>query len=314
MLRRLAAVIVILVVLPALLPRAVQAQGDLKLQSVEVEILPEYDQPSVLVIYHLRLQAVPADLNLRIPARAGSPHAVAVRQADGSLINLPFEQQVSEDWIVVSTQATMPEVQVEYYDPGMIKQEAARHFEYQWPGDYAVDALAIQVMQPVDATEMRISPSLGAGKTDQDGLTLYSAQYGTLPAGQTFELTIDYQKSTDTLTASTLPVQPSAPITGDTPGRSTGITSALSGLPGYLPVILAGVLGLLLIVGGGVWYWMSGREKERPEIRRRHRAATQREAAPASDNQGHIYCHQCGKRAQSGDRFCRTCGAALRIT
>ncbi len=32
------------------------------------------------------------------------------------------------------------EVQIEYYDPGLQKNADQRHFEYTWPGDYAVDA------------------------------------------------------------------------------------------------------------------------------------------------------------------------------
>jgi uncharacterized OB-fold protein len=65
-----------------------------------------------------------------------------------------------------------------------------------------------------------------------------------------------------------------------------------------------------LIVGGVVWYLQSGKGKEEERSRRRHRLAPVKE--PESTG-GYVYCHQCGKRAGPGDRFCRACGAKLRI-
>ena len=76
-----------------------------------------------------------------------------------------------------------------------------------------------------------------------------------------------------------------------------------------LPWVL-GVMGVLLIVGGGAWYYFSGRENRQERPRRKRRVA---ELAEAEDVEGHVYCSNCGKRASSGDRFCRTCGTKLRV-
>ncbi len=51
---------------------------------------------------------------------------------------------------------------------------------------------------------MRISPSLGAGAVGSDNLTYYTQDIGAIPAGQKIQITIDYQKSTDTLSAENL--------------------------------------------------------------------------------------------------------------
>jgi hypothetical protein len=80
----------------------------------------------------------------------------------------------------------------------------------------------------------------------------------------------------------------------------------------YLPWIL-GFLGIALIAGGGWWYWRSGLSKERSPAgaaRPRRKPSTSRE--PAASPEGYVYCHECGKRAGPGDRFCRACGARLR--
>jgi hypothetical protein len=194
----------------------------------------------------------------------------------------------------------MPGVQIEYYDPGLLKEGSTRHFDYSWPGDYAVDSMEVVVQQPVDARDMRISPSLGSGKQGNDGLLYYVAEVGSLEAGQSFTISLDYQKETDALSATNLNVAPSAPLNDSTLGRMN--------LSTRLPWIL-GALGVLLIVGGGVWYWQSGRRKSGPASRQRHKPAAAREAAPTED---FVYCSQCGKRAAPGDRFCRTCGSQLR--
>jgi hypothetical protein len=283
------------------------AQNEVKLNSIEVDLWPEYDRPTVLVIYRITLPAttsLPVDLSFRIPATAGEPSAVAVRQmtAEGEtgLFTIPYERQVVGDWGVISLTATLPELQLEYYDPGLVKDGETRQFEYNWPGDYAVDVLKMQVQQPLGADEMSISPSSGQGVTGSDGLVYFNKEVGALLAGQTFSLKINYKKSSDDLTAANLQVQPSAPVT---------ITSERNNLLAILPWTL-GALGVILIVGGVVWYLRSGKGKEEEPSRRRHRPASSKEPEAT---ESHIYCHQCGKRAGPGDRFCRMCGAKLRI-
>jgi hypothetical protein len=295
--------------LAVIVPLFVRAQEELKLSAVEVDLWPEYDRPEMLVIYRITLSpsvSLPADVTFRIPVAAGEPSAVAGKQvtADGEegLFNIPYEYRANGEWALVTLTATMPEIQLEYYDPGLVRDGSERRFVYRWPGDYAVGSLMVQVQQPLDATGMRISPASGEGVNMPDGLVYFNKQVGSLPAGQTFDLRVDYQKESESLSAASLQVQPSAPM--------PEITSTPSNYMAVLPWIL-GIMGLLLVVGGGVWYWQSGKERERPKPRRRRRSATQVEDIQAGE---HVYCHQCGKRAATGDRFCRICGARLRNT
>jgi hypothetical protein len=307
MLKRL---IVLLAALVLLVPAAVSAQAALTLPSVEVDLWPEYDRPEMLVIYHLTLPSsvsLPHDMTVRIPAAVGDPSAVAARQPDGNLFNIPFTPpQVNGNWSLITFRASTPEVQIEYYDPGLQKNGADRHFVYNWPGDYAVNSLVVQVQQPIDATDMQISPSLGGSHVGGDGLVYYTAEEGAMTVGQSFNITVDYKKSTDKLSVSTIQVQSSAPLSSTTPSSRFTLTA-------LLPWVL-GVLGVVLIVGGGTWYWLSGREKSSPAPRRirRKTAAAEMDADKADTDGGKVYCHNCGKRANPGDRFCRTCGTALR--
>jgi zinc-ribbon domain len=306
MLKRL---IVLLAVLVLLVPVSARAQSAITLLKAEVDLWPEYDRPDMLVIYHLTLPStvsLPYEMTVRIPAAVGDPSAVAARQPDGSLFNIPFTRQVNNDWSLVTFRATTSDIQIEYYDSSLHKNGADRHFVFSWPGDYAVTSLVVQVQQPVDATDMQISPNLGGGQTGSDSLTYYTAEEGAMTVGQSFTITLDYKKSTDKLSASIVQVQSSAPLSTTTPSSRFTWTSVL-------PWVL-GILGVLLIVGGGTWYWWSGREKSTSAPRRLRRKPAAAEANPAKGDSdgGFIYCHNCGKRANPGDRFCRTCGTALR--
>lgn len=303
--------VLVFLLLVIAIPFRIFAQEPATLSSVEVDLWPEFDRPTMLVIYRITLSPevnLPEEMNLRIPATVGAPNAVAVKQPDGALISVPYEQQPDGDWSRLIFQATTPEVQVEFYDPALEKNGENRRFVYTWPGDYAVEALNIEVQRPTGASDMQIKPGMVSATEGGDGFTYYRMNVGSLRLGQEFQITVNYKKSTDELSASSMPVEPSAPLNDPNSGVAT-MTSAL-------PWIL-GILGVLLIAGGGLWYWNSGKQKP-GESRRTERGRRKPVAAPAptsdASEQGRVYCHQCGKRASPGDRFCRTCGTELRLS
>jgi hypothetical protein len=299
----------LLLLIPAV---TVHADTPITFDTGEIDLWPEYDQPTMLVIYHIFIApgtTLPVTLTLHIPARVGDPAHIATREADGILYNAPFNRTVSGDWSAVTFTATALEVQFEYYDPALTKTGADRSFSYEWQGEYDVNSLSIQVQQPIGATNMQITPSLGLGTTGNGGIMFFNSTVGTVKSGTKFSVSLKYQKSDDKLTASNLQVQPVQPITAQTPGRALSI---------YTVVALAlGGLGGLLLVGGGIWYWRSSHAGASGGLRKRHVIRAQKPAvqapaaveAPAVDA---IYCHQCGHRAQAGDVFCRLCGTRLR--
>lgn len=284
-------------VVVALFPVGAQAQTDISFNSVAVEIWPEFDQPSVLVIYHYNLGAdvtLPATLALRVPIQA-TINAVAVDDGTGTLISTNYERTISGDWAVLTLTSTSQNIQVEYYDQ-YIRQGDTRQYEFVWPGNYTVDAFSVNFQQPTGSTALKLTPELGAGVVASDGLTYYNSLIGALKLNQTFTLSIEYQKTTDTLSASGQSVQPSAPLADPT------------NLTGILPWVLGG-LGAILVVGGlvvGLVYWR--REKEKTPGNSRKRRSSGQKETPGED----AYCNQCGKRAQPGDVFCRSCGSRLR--
>jgi hypothetical protein len=287
------------------LPAIGRAQESPTLSTMEIDLWPEYDRPSMLVIYKAALSpqvALPAELTFRIPVASGKPAAVAVGPDSASVADVVYDTRVNGDWVEVSFIATMPAVQFEYYDPNLKIDGAQRSFQYEWPGDYAMDSLDLQIQHPVGATDFVVSPTAGKVVQGKDGFAYNFIEVGALPVGSPFSLDVSYQKASDDLSVASLQVEPSAPISPGTSGRVN--------LLEWWPWILGG-LGVLLIAGGGFWYWRSGRGEATTEGRRRRRSARVKiEDTPPQEG---VYCHQCGKRAGPGDRFCRSCGTRLRV-
>ena len=302
----------------------ITAQENISLASVAVDIWPEYDKPSVLVMYNISLSSdvkLPATLTMRIPSSAGQPYALAAKDTSG-LFNLQYQTNVDGEWTSLTFTTSVPEVRLEYYDPSLKKSGAQREYTYQWPGDYAVSNLTLSVQQPATATNMTFTPEITSGVTGQDGLTYYSLVVGQVKAGNPLTLNITYTKPNDQLTNtnSFQQVNPSQPINEQTPGRVT--------LNEILPWVL-GALGFLLITVGGYWYWRSGRATSpvqagsRRHPPRRSAAHAPSAGSPTPGQTGQVsqeakgqesgtYCSQCGKRAGAGDVFCRTCGTRLK--
>lgn len=284
----------------------VLGQDEPEFTSVKVSLWPEYDQPKMLVIYDLTLPAgtpLPATITIRMPVTAAAPHAVASRQPDDSLNNLPFNPpKMMGGWQEVDFEATTLESRFEYYDSGLRFDENIRNYQYTWPGNYAVGDFNVEFLQPVGASDVKMEPSLGKAFAGSDGMTYYEENIGSLPAGQEFQLDIQYLKETASLSVENLAIEPSAPIEGESP--------SMSALASTLPWLMA--ILVIIIIAGGYWYWHASRKESKPEPRRRHKPAAERSAVETIE-EGGVYCHQCGRRASAGDRYCRTCGTQLRV-
>ncbi len=275
------------------------AQGQERFASVSVEIWPEYDRPEVLVITGIRLPPaalLPAQMTLRIPSRA-TLWAVAWVDSSGGLVNAEYTRQVQGEWTQLNISASSSQIQVEYYDV-LSKNGSARHIAYLWPGDAAVDAFSAEFQQPIGATDLVLAPAAASSSTNR-GMTNYQTGTVQLAAGQIYTLTADYQKQTDDLSVTKLPVETA----------QSGWLDTIKGVfTNQTLTIAAGVIAGLLLIGGAIGAVSMRRDRKRVASRPRHSGSRGTSRAPVEA----IYCSQCGKRARPEDAFCRSCGARLR--
>ncbi|GIV65796.1 MAG: hypothetical protein KatS3mg047_0189 [Bellilinea sp.] len=297
---------VLFVVLVGLwITQSVQAQVNTPIEKLVIQILPEFDRPDVLVIYRLSLAAsvsLPAQISLRIPRAAGAPYNVAWEDVDGLLYNLTYTTEVRGDWLQITFTTPSANLQVEYYDPRLEREGTLRKFTYEWNGDFNVEDLVVSVQQPANAEKMQAYPGFDAGQRLSDGFVYFTNPVGKVEAGTTFKVNFRYEKADDSLSVGMLPVQPAQPLDETTPGRTSA--SAL------LPVFLLVIGGVLLVVL--VSWFLIRRDRETSPSTRRYRHKRSTPASVPEERGSVVYCHQCGRRAEAGDLFCRTCGVRLR--
>ncbi|MEW6286020.1 MAG: zinc ribbon domain-containing protein [Chloroflexota bacterium] len=280
------------------LPAQAQESGVVKLDTLSVMLWAEYDQPSMLVIYNFTVTedtAVPGSVNLRFPADANIT-AVAY-ESGGELLLAQYQPLPSEDeqWQAIQIFVTeRTTYHIEYYQP-LKRSGEARSFTYQWTGDYAVNEFNIEVQVPGDSKGAKTEPVI---PLMQSGASLTGgARLNALDQGETYQLQLEYSRSSEALVATPVSaqVEPLNPVDENTDGRAT---------LEKLPLVLGG-FGIALIVAALV-YFFRGQSASARSAKPRKRSHRQEEASVPS------YCPECGTRSQPGDRFCRVCGSKLR--
>lgn len=281
-------------------PTQAGAQGGVNLKSVNVELWSEYDQPSMLVIHEFTVDEstpLPAKVTVRFPKDG---NLTAVAYLDGTLINSDYdgpESQGTWQTVTLNVEKYVP-YRIEYYQP-LTRKGNQRSFIYQWFGDYPVKEFRVATQIPADSTDVTSTPPFNETGTSQDGKGLIGVvTQSDLTMGQSSDFSISYQRESESVTqpSNAANIQPSEPIGPSTEGRVS---------VDNLPWIIGGI-GLALIGLALFFYWRSTQVTEQ-KSRRRHRSGSQGGGGEQA------YCHECGARANPGDRFCRTCGSKLRV-
>lgn len=291
------------------------------LQSLAVELWPDYDRPAMLVLLTAELPAdatLPATLTIPVPAGADI-HAVASFNEAGALMS-DVDYSVNNGQMTLTTPANR--FRVEYYTP----YEADGNdysYVYNWMSDFDVDQITVVVQQPLAAVDFRIDPpASGTAAERGDSLTYHTLPPRSVAAGEPFTVTVNYTVEAPVL---------SAPTTSGTTGVSDATTAPPVAAAGnFNPLWLLAGAGALALIGGA---WYMGRQQgqaagrtRKPQPTRPAKAKsepkTKKAAAPPAKSAASAkpvtpaeparFCHNCGQRAHPDDTFCRSCGAELK--
>jgi hypothetical protein len=295
----------VLALVLSLTPSYAGAQGGVKLDSINIELWSEFDQPSMLVICEFVVSketTLPTEVTLRFP-KDGNLIAVAYEN-NGALLNAQFESPAAQGkWQTVTLSiVSYDPYRIEYYQP-LTREGDERSFNFHWFGDYSVTNFNLSVVLPVDSVALNTSPAMSNIETSPDGQYLIGTNsQSNLKMGHSYQFDLTYERTSDTLsdTSQANEVQSSEPIRLDTPGRVS-----VDKLPWFI-----GGIGLALIAIALFIYWRSS-EPNKPTTEPTGKKVTRRFRA-GNPNDTVIYCQECGTRSISGDRFCRTCGTRLR--
>jgi hypothetical protein len=313
-----------------------RAQQAITLVSLQISIWPEFDRPLCLVILAGQLAPgvpLPAELTVHMPAAAQAPNAVAVVGADGGLLQVAYTTAAAGGDIIVKFTTNAAGFRVEYYDPALVISGDSRSYAFRWKSDYAVEAVGLTVQEPYGARNLSGQPVLALAGAGDFGLNYHTASLGALAAGGTVSLDLRYAKTGSVLSATAVGSAQSG--TAGAPA-STPIATAAGGTTRSLPWVL-GSAALVLVGGGVAWYVRNKRPAQQGRAGRTARQGRGQRAEPARvlqtarkavvspaaatkgvatatllDTAPASFCTQCGQRHQTGDRFCRQCGAPVR--
>ena len=269
--------------------------------TMSVSVMPEYDQPRVLVSLQGQLEGatVPQQLSVRLPADAEIGHACALEPPDDSHVCQPFTTQTEGDSLVLNYETPFPNFYVEYHY-GSVQGAGNRAFDFAlWP-PFPVDSLELWVQQPADATDFTLSPST-TKTVEGNGSRQYGYTFQDVPADQPVSLQLTYARATDEPS-----VQPSEPPRA---------TKELGGWDHKKIGMVLGVVGGL-ILAAIVFASVSGRRRlASVEVAATPRARGQDEApaTPHTASPATVFCGHCGTRLSRETRFCSQCGRAPRL-
>ena len=137
----------------------IKAQELQRFSLVLVEIWPEFDQPEVLVIFHIQLPddvTFPAQIALFIPESADI-FAVANEDSSGGLIYTDYATSNLDGWIQLLITAKSNIIQVEYYQPLTITGNQ-RQIDFKWIASGPVDEFSLIFQNPINSSNVRLNP------------------------------------------------------------------------------------------------------------------------------------------------------------
>jgi hypothetical protein len=292
----------------------VLAQEAPTLESLEVSLWPEYDRPEVLVIYRGQLDAevaLPAPVEIAIPARVGQPTAVAYVDETGQTLNQQYTTRVEGDSLIVAFELGARGFQLEYYDALPIDASGRRTYTFVYTADYPTTVLNLEVQEPPTAENFVLDPPADDSVQGTNNLVYHLVQAGAIAEGDTREWTFSYVKDNSDLTAAGLS-QPEASVpTASVPAATDGLGNSTSWI--FLVAFVA-------LVGVGVTgYWLGHRTQTASQAvqssprRQKRRGSGRGDQAQRKPAAGEArFCHQCGAGLRSDSVFCHQCGASVR--
>lgn len=292
---------------------ATSAQAQLPATNIETLILdiwPDYDDPSVLVLMTGTLPSdTPLPATVTIPISEDAQiNAVARITSENQMLD--DVQYTAENGVLTLTTPD-PRFRIEYYAP--YESNGSTHsFSFNWLSDIPVEGVLAAVQQPTGATNMNVIPASANIVTDTtDGFTYYTYPPNAIAAGEQFSITFNYDMATPQLSIENLP-EISTVAQSDTTSTTASTTNSSSdsfSLDNINWGLVVGLIGIILLAV--IITWQVATRKTQPE-RKSRKPRPKRTTSAAKPTGKAKFCHQCGTQLTGNDKFCRKCGTAVK--
>jgi len=265
------------------------------IDSLDIEIWPDYDRAAVLVLLTGRLPGdtqFPASVTLPLPQGAQINAVARIDSKDGDMKDDIYSSTDSSGMLTFITSDLR--FRVEYYLPYTVNK-SERSFDYTWSAAITVSHLQLRVQRPTSAITLNTVPAAANVVRDGAGFDYHIFPAQAVPAGQPFTVHVDYQMTAAQLSATSLPRQNTGiqtPATTATPSTGSTINWALAAV----------VSGGLIIIAALIWQITS---------RRRSSNMGKPDASQVANQSQKKFCGNCGEPTGEGDNFCSSCGSEL---
>jgi hypothetical protein len=282
------------------MPRA-YADDSNRLARLKIRVLPEYDQPTVLVWMTATLADgtnLPRDVSVLVPSTAAL-NATAWEDEGGTPHEAPAQStNLGDGFTRVTFSVAQSTFRVEYYDD-LLRGAPDKTLNFTFKAFAPVDQVSLELQQPRTATNFSVTPPVSTSSIDTDGLQTFVLPFSNVVAGQTLSAQVKYTK-----TDSTLSFPPSAAQPGSVP-VSAPASSAANNIYLIAVIIVVGLTALL-----GVYLWQRRRFEASPA-----RAGTVpgRRKPHNGQSASTVFCTQCGNALKPDDLFCSKCGTKRRV-
>jgi hypothetical protein len=287
--------LLILLILIAAAPGFAQSPISL-IDSLVIEIWPDYDKASVLVLLTGTLAGdtpLPATVTLPLPEAAQLNAVARIDSQGGDMRDDISWNTDSPDTLTLIT----PELRfrVEYYFP--YKVDKNQHtFDYTWLTAFSVNNFQLWVQRPISAIMLKTEPATVKVATRGDGFEYYTFPAQAVPAGQSISIRVTYEMSSDQLSLASIPSANS----GTQPSVKQAAPAAGIRFSWALAAVAAGAV---IIIGALIWHIASRRRS--PDIHNHPEPRAEKRSEPSR------FCSNCGEPIGKGDKFCRECGSEL---
>jgi hypothetical protein len=266
-----------------------------RIDSLDIEIWPDYDKASVLVLLTGALPGntpLPAAVTLPLP-EAAQLNAVARIDSQGDSmrddISWSFDSPNTLRFITPDLR-----FRVEYYFPYTVVKNQ-HSFDFTWLAAATVNNLHLRVQRPLSANALQTEPATANVSTSWDGFEYHTFPARAVPAGQPFTLHVVYDMAAAQLSAARLP----PPNAGTQPAGLPAVSAKRFDISWALVAMVAGGLA---VIGALIWQFASRRRV--PDMRNPDDSRIEIQARGR-------FCPNCGGPVDQDDRFCRGCGAEL---
>jgi hypothetical protein len=279
--------------------------ADLRIQQVRIQVMPEFDDPRVLVIVQGRMAAAenpaaaenqfPMPVTFRLPLDAEINQMATIETLGGGTSAEAFDTRPDPDdgrWLLATYNLRDAHFFYEYYyDP--LPADENKDFTFVASSLYPIDELTIEVQEPSAATGLSLEPAAASSRLDPTlNLRYHQIHAGALPAGGETAVRVRYTKTDPAPSLAWEDVMAAQAARTGAGAPAPQATAAENRFPAG---ILAG-LGLGALAGAIVIGWVRARPGS---------PASGGNVAPAG------YCPDCGTALKWEASYCHVCGSVV---